>query len=332
MVTDHPLDHEVYPWLSTAWQHLAEAIAEDRAPQSLLIAGPIGIGKGALARQLAMTLLCESHAPLGPCGTCHACGLFLAGSHPDFFLAHPGYGEIGEDPESADDSATQKKGKKGKAPSKQIRVDCIRDLIHFATHAAHQQGRRVALVEPAEAMNASSANALLKTLEEPGEGMHIILVAHQATRLLPTVRSRCQLLDCTIPPVHDAHHWLAERVAAERASTALRVSRGAPLRALAAVQADADLAWREVMIALETCRDGSVHYLYAGEILARYDTDVVLEWWLDRVLEESRQQLHPARLRFADQLLDARRKCQSTANPNARFLFESLLVDWISLA
>jgi DNA polymerase-3 subunit delta' len=321
------------PWQQELWQSLSERSTQDRLPHALLLHGAAGVGKGHLARLLALSLLCQKPQNDLPCGHCHACDMFAASSHPDFFLASTAYGLA--DADEADADSKPRKTKKAVAPSKQIKIDCIRDIIQFSTHSAHQGGRRVVIIEPAELLNHNAANALLKTLEEPGDGLFIILVSHQPSRLMPTLRSRCQALFCATPDHTQATAWLRHQISPERAETALGFCAGAPLRALAAVHNEQDLAWREVILTLEACRNGEVHYLFAGESLDKqakaFDAVLVLDWWYAHVHGRCKKILEISWLQFADKLLEARRKAQSTANPNVRFLFDALLVDWLAL-
>jgi DNA polymerase-3 subunit delta' len=317
------------PWQKDQWQALASRSAHDRLPHALLLHGSAGVGKGQLARLLASSLLCENPALSLPCGKCHACDMFAANSHPDYFFASTSYG-VNDLPEDESDGKNRKP-KKSAAPSKQIKIDCIRDLIHFSTHSAHQGGKRIAIIEPAEFLNHNAANALLKTLEEPGEGMFIILVSHQPSRLLPTLRSRCQALLCPTPDHAQSLEWLRHHIAVERAATALAFSNDAPLKALAAVHADLDLLYKEVVLTLESCRQHEITYVFAAESLAKHDAMMVMEWWLALVHRMVCEHPLATWLLFNDQLLAARRKVQGTANPNVRMIFESLLIHWINL-
>ena len=318
------------PWQQAQWHSLSERKMQDRLPHALLLHGTAGVGKGHLARLLALALLCENPKQNLPCNHCHACLMFAAGSHPDFFFASTAYGI--NDQADDDGESKSRKTKKVVAPSKQIKIDCIRDLIHFSTHSAHQSGKRVAIIEPAELLNHNAANALLKTLEEPGDGLFIILVSHQPSRLLPTLRSRCQALLCQTPDHAQSLEWLRHHISPERAETALAFSHAAPLKALAAVHADYDLLYSEVLLTLEACRQREVTYLFAAESLAKHDAVMVLEWWLALVHRQSCAQPADDILRFNDVLMEARRKAQGTANPNIRMLFETLLIKWIGLS
>jgi len=316
------------PWQVNLWQLLVERIEQNRLPHALLLHGTAGIGKGRLARLLSASLLCEQPQQQLPCGGCHACQMITAGSHPDFFLADAAYGTAAHED---DDDKKSRKAKKTVAPSRQIKIDCIRDLIHFSTQSAHQGGKRIALIEPAEWLNHNAANALLKTLEEPGADTHIILVSHQPSRLLPTLRSRCQAVFCPTPDQEQALQWLKQQgLSAERATTTLAFTAQAPLKALAAANDNQDALHQEVMSVLRSCRQQKIDYLSAAETLAKHDTLLVLDWWLSLVHQQACAQPSAASLQFYDALLVARRKALSTANPNTRMLFEALLIAWIA--
>ena len=198
------------PWLRGIWAQLAPALAAGRLPHALLLAGPEGLGKMAFAQALGEALLCESPRPdHHACGHCRACRLLAAGSHPDLHVVAP--------------------AEEGKA----IRVDAIRELIGFAALTPQFGGRRVLRLAPAELLNVNAANALLKTLEEPAPGSHLILVSSRPARLLPTVRSRCQTIRFAPPPVAEARAWLAPRCGEADAALLLALAAGSPLRALA---------------------------------------------------------------------------------------------------
>ncbi len=162
-----------------------------RLPHALMLAGPRGVGKLEIARAFAATLLCESPRGDGhACCTCLACGWFAQGNHPDFRLLQPESLASGE----LDDGKAEKK-----KASEQITIDQVRDLDDFLSVGAHRGGLRLVLVHPAEAMNRNTANALLKSLEEPGPQTLFLLVTHEPMRLLPTLRSRCQIEAVPVP-------------------------------------------------------------------------------------------------------------------------------------
>jgi DNA polymerase-3 subunit delta' len=204
-----------YPWLGVVWQHLLATRA--RPAQALLLAGPRGVGKGALAHAWAQALLCEAPRDGGEaCGNCPACHWFAAGTHPDYL--HLTLQE-----------KTTKDGETRLATA--IEVDQARAAVDFVRLSTYRAGARVVRIDPADALNLAAANALLKVLEEPPLNTVFVLVSDQPRRLLPTIRSRCSRLDIGLPTVEAASDWLAGQNLGAEAGTLLALS-GAPLDAL----------------------------------------------------------------------------------------------------
>ncbi len=175
--------------------------------------GPRGIGKHALALNFAQALLCE--APLGDglaCGECPGCRYAIAGQHPDLMRLEL----LMVDP---DDGAL--------VEVDTITIDRVRALTDFVQLTSHRQRAKVAVIAPAERMNAAAANALLKTLEEPPAGTYLILVSDRPGRLPATILSRCRKLAAPRPAPEDALAWLAAQGVAEP-EVALAQAAGAP--------------------------------------------------------------------------------------------------------
>jgi DNA polymerase-3 subunit delta' len=204
-----------YPWLESAWQRLRAT--RSRPAQALLLAGPRGVGKGALARAWAQALLCEAPLPGGAaCGSCPACHWFVTGAHPDFRLI----------------TLQEKTGKEGETRmATAIEVEQAREAVEYVQLSTYRAGFRVVLVNPADSLNLAAANALLKVLEEPPLKTVFVLVSDQPRRLLPTIRSRCTRLDIGLPATDIAVQWLGNEQV-EDAATLLALSGGAPLDAL----------------------------------------------------------------------------------------------------
>lgn len=212
----------IYSWQNALWEKLLQSKA--RLPHALLLKGQEGIGKLDFSIALTHALLCQSPSENGQaCGTCSSCNWLSQSHHPDFRLLSPELeSDNGEDASIAITSSKKT----------QISVSQIRELSTFLELSSHQSGgRRIVLVHPAEALNPSSANALLKILEEPPAGVIFLLVSHQPQRLLPTILSRCQKIDMPVPQPEVAIEWLSEQ-GVKDAPRHLAYAGGSPLLAL----------------------------------------------------------------------------------------------------
>lgn len=184
------------------WQSLTGS--DTRLPHALLFAGPKGVGKRETADSLAKRLLCERprDAHQTACGHCDSCIMLASGSHPDFRLLQP---EAAEEEGESSGEGEKKKG------SKQIRIGQIRELEAFFNMGSHRGGARVCVIEPAEAMNAVTANSLLKILEEPSITFYFIMISHRWRYLLPTLLSRSRRIMFSPPAEAEAKAWLSAR-------------------------------------------------------------------------------------------------------------------------
>jgi len=197
------------PWQTENWQRFNHALNAERSAHALLLSGPMGLGKRALAKAMAARLLCEKPDSERACGECRGCQLRRAGSHPDYTLIEP----------EANGSGI-------------LKIEAIRALTTFAQRTSQYPGYRVAVLAPAEALNRNAANALLKTLEEPPAGVMLILVSDRPGLLPATIRSRTQHLRLSPPPRAQALAWLNEQSVAAP-ELALTLAGGAPLAAQA---------------------------------------------------------------------------------------------------
>jgi DNA polymerase-3 subunit delta' len=322
---------EAYPWQEQLWQQLAGRAQHAHA---YLLHGPIGIGKRALAERLMASLLCQRPQGLEACGQCKSCLLLAAGSHPDNYVLEP---------EEAD---------------KAIKVDQVRDLVSFVVQTAQMGGRKVVLIEPVESMNINAANALLKSLEEPSGNTILLLVSHQPSRLLPTVKSRCVQQACPLPSEEMSLAWLARALpecSEDERLELLSLAAGSPLAALS-LQAQGVRDQRAQVV------DGVKKLLKQQQSptqLAEGWKDIPLlllfDWFCDwshlilrYQLTEDEQGLGLGDMRkvvqylgqksaqrkvleIQDWILAQRQKVMSKANLNRVLLLEALLVQWAGL-
>jgi MoxR-like ATPase len=186
------------------------ATIEGRSGRTLLVHGPAGAGKGAFVDDLLALSFCSADDRAArPCNACRGCRDARARSHPDLVIGSP---ELWREQRSVGETI----------------VAAARRWLLEAAGAPVIADRRIVLVEHADRASEQIQNALLKTLEEPSDRHGFILVADDVTRLLPTVRSRCQPL--RIGPVpHDelvAHLMDRRRLPADQASTLARIAHG----------------------------------------------------------------------------------------------------------
>ncbi len=218
---------EIYPWQKSQWQRLLEIQRQNRLPHAMLLCGPEGIGLKHFAQTFAMQLLCLSKNIDSECacGTCQSCQLFIAGTHPDLTTIEP------------------------EEQGKQIKIAQIRELIDYVALKSFSGDLKIVIIEPADAMNRATANALLKTLEEPPSQSMLFLLSHRPSKLPITIRSRCQRIDIKPAFEQAAIEWLQKQSAESDLSPELllRLSGGGPLKALDLIEDD-QLQFRHTLL------------------------------------------------------------------------------------
>ena len=180
-MTDFP-----YPWQQKQWQTCLRNITGNSMPHAVLLYGEEGLGINTFAGKLINALLCRDSNER-PCGVCNACHLWLSHNHPDYLHIAP-----------VDNK-------------KDIKISTIREAIHFLQIVSHYKQGKTLLIQQADAMNRSAANSILKTLEEPPANSTIILTTRWLSKLLPTIRSRCQILRFSSPSAEINLQWLSAR-------------------------------------------------------------------------------------------------------------------------
>lgn len=269
----------IYPWQQTAWTRLQQM--RERMPHAILFHGPAGIGKADFIETFAQALLCENVQADGhACGACASCGWFVQHNHPDYRRVRPEALEDEPAAEGEEGGDGDKKSKSTKAPSKEIKIEQIRNLADFMNISTHRQGLRVVVLYPAEALNMPASNALLKTLEEPPPGTVFLLASNGLDRLLPTILSRCRKFALPMPDHAAALAWLEEQGVPD-ADSWLREEGGAPL----AARSQAENGSREELEALLhfLARPSAENALRNAEKLSKTPLSALVAWqqrWL----------------------------------------------------
>jgi len=230
------------PWLR---KPLAELLRQ--RGHAWLLQGPSGLGQYELGLALAAAWLCEQPEEAkkeGACGHCPSCHAIQVRTHADLCVLMPEVAmqELGW---SLDEKAQADIDDKKRKPSREIRVEAMRDAVGFAQRTSARGFGKVVLVYPAERMNTITANALLKTLEEPVGDVRFVLASEAAWQLLPTIRSRCLGFTLPWPEPDEARDWLVgQGVPTADAAALLRAAGGRPSDALRlAAQGQSPKAW-----------------------------------------------------------------------------------------
>lgn len=253
------------PWIARQLQ----ALLAQRG-HAWLLQGPSGLGQFELAEALVHAWLCDQPTPQGACGQCASCHAIDVRTHPDLAVLMPETDMIAQGwplPPKAQADIDDKKRK----PSKEIRVDAMREAIEFAQRTSGRGRGKAVLVYPAERMNAVTANALLKTLEEPPGDVRFVLASDAAHLLLPTIRSRCLGHTMAWPAADEVLPWLATQgLAGEEGAALLRAGGGRPAQALALAQGkDSARRWAMLPRALARGEAGALADLPLPESVSR---------------------------------------------------------------
>ena len=340
------------PWHKEQWRRIVQQLSTKSLPHAFLFEGHAGVGKSHFVKQFSRLVLCEKSA-LGPdsstnklaehdhlqaCGICKQCKLFDSDSHPDFKTISP------------EESASK------------IKVDQVRQLVDFFGQSSLQGGRKISVISPAEALNLNSANALLKTLEEPSADSVLILVSHQPGLLLPTIKSRCQVVHFNSPSVAESISWLQQQtgemsldktLSEADLSEVLALAQFAPLKAFDYLQNDALEEHRTMLDELAAFLKNE---FVSSTLATRWNDDnavLRLAWmmaWVETILKmklsHDLANEAPAQKMFMylsekssnTELFDLYDTClqqfklfQGSSNPNKVLSFELLLHKWSGL-
>lgn len=231
---------------------LENAIKRGDISHSYLLTGPRGVGKRTLAREIARTLCCKVSLP--PCGNCQDCRDIIQGHHPDVKILEPENGSI--------------------------KIEQMREMQREAFLAPHRSPYRIFIIADMEKATPEAANSLLKTLEEPPPHSIFILTALSADLLLPTIVSRCQVLNLRPVPENLIREYLEREwgVESSRASLLARLSEGCLGKAISFLQDEK--AFRDRIEDLE-----ALFSLLQSDTVARLEWSEGVEKDVERVQE-----------------------------------------------
>jgi DNA polymerase-3 subunit delta' len=247
--------------------------------RAYLLVGPSHVGKMTLALELAQALNCEAAEP--PCGECDPCRKVASGKHADVQVIGLNSG-----------------GNSNDKPRAEISIDQVREIQHSSNLPPFEGRCKVFIIDGAELMSNEAANCLLKTLEEPSEGVIFILLTANDSVLPSTVVSRCQRLELRPLSTPQVETALSERRSLESAKTELlsRLCHGRLGWALMAADDNSLLQQRAQLMErlLEVIRgDNEQRFNYAAQLAAQFSQnrgsvqevlDLWLDWWRDLLL------------------------------------------------
>lgn len=275
--------NKMYPWLEPTITQLCDRAQRQKLHHALLLQGAQGIGKTNSAQFLGRYLLCSRPKNNNPCNECQSCLLLTAGNHPDFY-------EIISD--------------------KQIGVDSIREAIRKLSGSSQLSGAKVLVIHAAHTMTESSANALLKTLEEPTKNTFLLLLTHKPERLLATIRSRCEKVLLPSPNIETCSNWLSAQGFTAVDTALLNMYVSSPLVLLERLNHPPKITYQDLLEGIDSLRQGNIG---TAELATKWQEHVetVVKWlqyWLSEQMKQQPQHpemlwaMHQAAISAAQQL------------------------------
>ena len=313
MLDSYPDAPNIYfSWQKSQWEKLNFDIENDRLPHAINLVGPSHVGKYQFAASFAQRILCLSSLDGHACGQCKACKLIFADNHPDLRRLEPDN------------------------KSKTLGVDSIRELGEFFAKTSQQGGWKVVIINPAESMNLNAANALLKNLEEPREKTLILLICHQPSRLLATIKSRCRLVRFPVPSLPEMRLWLSKNLAPrEDIEELIQYASGSPLLAIKLTKTGLLESRRKFDRLLDDLATHKIPAISAAEVCKENDPHMALDWLYYKLVFEIRSGAKITSpvlsFRYMDRLIQSKKLVQSPANLNLLLIWEELLINWQQL-
>jgi DNA polymerase-3 subunit delta' len=303
---------------------LNKALQEAKIGHAYLFAGPAGVGKKTLTKAFAKRLLCNNLSEKGPgdpsdkgpedlgivdCNDCRSCTLFQTGAHPDFITVAPS--------------------------GNSIKIEQLRELQHNTYLRPLNSDYKVFFFPDAEQLTEAAANSFLKILEEPPAGVVFLFTAVRADRILPTIRSRCQVYNLFPVPTSEIRIWLqGQGFSPEEAEKRSVSCEGLPGKALILGQSSPEMERIELKKLLD--QDLLKQLKFAGD-LEKKDRQDILALLTDWESQMRRDLLavvdqDPAmrlklevQVHITEKLGQVKRMIESNVNP--RLAVEELLID-----
>lgn len=337
----HPEYTAPLPWQIPAWQQLSDQFQRKQLAHAYLFYGKKELGKSLFATSFAHYMLCQNKSiEKTACGSCANCKQGGADYHPDILEIAPEEG------------------------SKDIKIDQIRALSEFAIRTSHTGSAKIIIIHQAHRLNGNAANALLKTLEEPGHDTYLFLISDMPGRLVPTIRSRCQQLNFPSPSREQASDWLHGILGSSAGiDELLNATENNPIQALQLVGGDQLQTKQQFLSSLSDLALGQVSIQFVlslatkiGEVeILRYlssTSSTLVKCLLSNKqerppgIEKSTEALYAALssqpehtssaakrlMQFYSEVELARRQLAASTNPNPQLIMESLLWHWSKIA
>lgn len=321
------------PWQARQWETISNAYHAGCLAHAILLSGPPGIGLGYFIECLVAGLLCEfADERLQPCLNCRSCRLYQAKTHPDYYLIdveHPG---------------------------QQIKIDEVRSLIEFIRLKSQYRHYKICSIGAADNMNRSTANALLKTLEEPPPQSLLILSSHNPKALPATIRSRCQQIKFSAAFDDDTLRWVKANIkTGEDPKYLLKMAGGAPLAIKPMVEQNILAQQRQILADLLTIDENQGDPVVLAGQWNAYGVSQVLSYLSMLLVDVVRIKLFVQPLRMNDPeiinrlqvlikqldlkdilffhkiLLEKYRENISLTSYNAQGLLENIVISWQQL-
>ncbi len=304
----------LYPWQTEQWRSLSLQHEQQRLPHAIILSGVNGLGQLSLANKIVTKVLCEQSVTSAPCGCCHNCQVFAAGNHPDHSFVGP------------DESG------------KQIKIEQIRELKQKHTLTTNIAKWKTAIIWPAENMNISASNSLLKLLEEPQSNTLLILISVKPQLLPITIRSRCQKISLTVPTNKQAIEWIEEQEGKTykeiEIKQALSLANGAPIEALSLLSSDSLEFLEQIAKDFNAVLGGVANPVMLSQQWQKYDLSIVLHYLqlklkqrLIKNIKNSSNSIVPNDWAIYDCIINTTKLLSSSHNLNKALLIEQFMVE-----